>query len=316
MAKKSSTAKTKTAAASAKKPRATKKTVSKSTKTTTAAKTSSVKAVKNTTKTKVSATRAAAGNNIVSKLSLNAWHQILAIVYLLQGIAILILSAAYSLPVTVNFLAKDPLADDSSTLAPATEYLFDINIVYLLAAMLFVAALTHGVLATIYKDAHERDLKARVNRMKWAGLGVAGGLATIIVALLVGVHSITLLILLFAFVLLASLGLIAAELARGKKQADSLVFGIAITTMVLPWLALGCYVGSAWLYGATTLAVATYAIFASVLVIFAGIVINSLLQRRAKGRWSNYLFGESISIVLILLATSALAWQVFAAVLR
>lgn len=314
MAKTSSTAKKKTAAASTKKPRTTKKTTTKSikpAKTATAVKAASAKSVKSAAK----ATATAKGS-VFTKLSLNAWHKVLAIVYLLQGIAILVLSTAYSLPVTVGFLAKDPLADNSGALVPAAEYLFDINIAYLIAAMLFTAALTHAVLATVYKDAHERDLDARVNRMKWAGLGVSGGLAVVIIAMLVGIHSVTLLILLFAFVLLSSLGLIATELIKDKGQASSLTFGVATMSLILPWLALGCYVGAASLYGATTLAVATYAIFASVLVIFVGLIVNSFLQRRAKGRWSSYFFGESVYMALILIATSALAWQVFASVLR
>jgi hypothetical protein len=43
--------------------------------------------------------------------------------------------------------------------------------------------------------------------------------------------------------------------------------------------------------------------------------LNQWLQYRAKGRWSDYLYGEYAYIVLSLTAKSALAWQVFAGTL-
>ncbi|WP_204920491.1 hypothetical protein [Microlunatus panaciterrae] len=39
------------------------------------------------------------------------------------------------------------------------------------------------------------------------------------------------------------------------------------------------------------------------------------MQYRARGRWSDYLFGERIYILRSLTAKSALAWQIFAGTL-
>jgi len=44
--------------------------------------------------------------------------------------------------------------------------------------------------------------------------------------------------------------------------------------------------------------------------------INMFLQYKKIGPWKNYLFGESMYVLLSLVAKSVLAWQVFAGTLR
>ncbi len=58
-----------------------------------------------------------------------------------------------------------------------------------------------------------------------------------------------------------------------------------------------------------------FAIFVSLLVLFALFPINMWLQYRQTGPWRDHLFGERGYIVLSLTAKSALAWQVFAGAL-
>jgi len=49
----------------------------------------------------------------------------------------------------------------------------------------------------------------------------------------------------------------------------------------------------------------------SLFLFFNIFALNQWLQYRAHGRWSDYLFGERIYILLSLVAKSLLAWQVF-----
>jgi hypothetical protein len=55
-----------------------------------------------------------------------------------------------------------------------------------------------------------------------------------------------------------------------------------------------------------------YLIFVSLFVFFNSFAANMLLQYRQVGPWRSYLFGESVYILLSLVAKSLLAWQVFA----
>jgi Heliorhodopsin len=54
-----------------------------------------------------------------------------------------------------------------------------------------------------------------------------------------------------------------------------------------------------------------FAIFVSLLALFALFPLKMWLQYRRTGPWRDYLYGERGYIVLSLTAKSALAWQVF-----
>ncbi len=58
-----------------------------------------------------------------------------------------------------------------------------------------------------------------------------------------------------------------------------------------------------------------YAIYVSLFVFFNSFAVNMVLQYRKVGRWADYLFGESVYVLLSLTAKSLLAWQVFAGTL-
>ena len=59
-----------------------------------------------------------------------------------------------------------------------------------------------------------------------------------------------------------------------------------------------------------------YAIYVSIFVAFNCFAINMYLQYKKTGKWSRYIYGEKVYIILSLVAKSALAWQVFAGTLR
>ncbi len=54
-----------------------------------------------------------------------------------------------------------------------------------------------------------------------------------------------------------------------------------------------------------------WGILISLFIFFNLFALNQLLQYRGVGRWSDYLYGERVYLVLSLTAKSALAWQVF-----
>lgn len=55
-----------------------------------------------------------------------------------------------------------------------------------------------------------------------------------------------------------------------------------------------------------------YGIVLSLFVLFNCFALVQWKQYRAKGTWANYLRGERTDIILSLVATSLLAWQIFA----
>ncbi len=296
--------------------------VQKTTKTKKPAKTVAAKAKKTTTKSKKVATEKVTSKKTVKKItnsSLYVWNKWLALLYLVQGVAIIIIGAAHALPVTTSFLTKDTFTSkvgEPPMLAPAVEHLFDINLVYLVAAFLFVAAVTHILFTTVYRKRYEQELAAGVNRLRWAGFGVAGALMLVTIGLISGVQDISLLLAFIGLTLIANLSGLGIEVYGQAATRRRLMCVLAWTASMLPWLVVAIYLLGANIYGSGDLPGYVYGIAASLFILFLLFARNMYLQHKRQGKWTNYLYGERAYNVLMFIAASALAWQVFAGALQ
>jgi hypothetical protein len=81
----------------------------------------------------------------------------------------------------------------------------------------------------------------------------------------------------------------------------------------IPWIAIAVYVAAPGVNVSPPGFV--YGIIISLFIFFNCFAINMVLQYKQVGRWSDYLFGEKVYIILSLTAKALLAWQVFANVL-
>ena len=82
---------------------------------------------------------------------------------------------------------------------------------------------------------------------------------------------------------------------------------------ITPWIALAAYLlVNVNAEGAQGPPGFVYGIIVSIFVFFNSFAVNQWLQYRRTGRWGNYLFGETVYIVLSLTAKTVLAWQIFA----
>ncbi len=251
--------------------------------------------------------------------SLNRWNAIFGIVFLQEIILLLILSRDYSLPVTTNYLAVDSLASqtaDKTVWAPASHHLFDINLIFLVAAILAVGALTHLLAASLYRKRYEADLKQGVNKLRWLTHIVGGGLVLITLALMNGVYDFSTLLAIFALVEVAGLfGLLVEarpEIKRHPRAATKLAFVAFIT----PWLIISFYLFGAQIFGDRSLPAHVYWLDISIFVLFVLKLLNNHLHKIKYNRWADYLFMEKTYLVLSFLVKSAIAWQIFFAVLN
>ena len=69
--------------------------------------------------------------------NLRAYNGAMAVLHFVQGIAILLLSNSYALPVTTAFLVFN---EDADKLLPEPNELFEVQLAPLIAAFLFVSA--------------------------------------------------------------------------------------------------------------------------------------------------------------------------------
>ncbi|MFH1483262.1 MAG: heliorhodopsin HeR [Chloroflexota bacterium] len=239
------------------------------------------------------------------------FNGVMGLVHFVQGILMLWLSTAFSLPVSASFLRFDPAA---KRLVPTPETLFDLRIGPLVAAFLFMSALAHFLIASpgIY-DWYIRNLKRGINYARWIEYAFSASVMIVAIAMLVGIYDIASLVLIFALnAMMMLFGLIMELHNQATEKTNWTSFWFGVIAGAVPWVAIAIY-----LIGAGSgVPSFVYWIYVSIFLFFNSFAINMVLQYKKVGPWREYLYGERAYIVLSLVAKSALAWQVFAGTLR
>lgn len=246
---------------------------------------------------------------------------IASLLYLAQAAVVILLGTAenVSRPVSLNHLSNDTFSTGGeSVLVPATRHLFDVNLTALVAAFLLFGAVAHIVVAFWLRKKYEADLKMGVNRFRWLYYCFAESTIMVGLALLVGLYDAASLGMIVGLVVAANL--LAFSFEQATRDRDKLLarntYWLSMLASIIPWLVFGGYLLGSYLYGAADLPAYLWALFASSFVLFALFGFNMKKQRKAKGRWSNYLFTEYVYVKLSVLVNAAVAWQIFFGVLK
>lgn len=265
---------------------------------------------------KPSKSSAKATTKTTKKLTVNnlvRLNLIAGFLHLSQAIIMLVISQRNTLPVTTNYLVFD---ESTQSLVSATRHLFDLPLAYLPVAFLFMSAVAHFIIATIYRKKYESDLKIGINKARWIEYAVSASTMMVAIAMLSGMYDFSSLIMLFALTSAMNLMGLVMELWNQKTDRTNwLAYWLGCIFGVVPWIAVIMYFWGASSYG-TGVPTFVYWIYVSIFVAFNSFAINMWLQYSKKGKWSNYLYGERTYIVLSFVAKAALAWQVWAGTLR
>lgn len=239
---------------------------------------------------------------------LRAYNLAMGVLHAAQGILVLILANDFALPVTATFLEGPP-----GTPTERTE-LFDVRIAWGVALFLFLSAFAHLLIISpgIF-GWYRANLRRNRNYARWIEYSVSASVMIVLIAMITGITEVAALIALFGVnASMIFFGLLMEHYEEpGKANWLSFVFGCIAG--IVPWIAIAIY-----LWGPTTDINPpnfVIAIFVSIFVFFNIFAVNMLLQYLRAGPWRNYLFGESVYILLSLTAKSALAWQVFSGTL-
>lgn len=240
---------------------------------------------------------------------LRVYNLLMGTIHLLQGLAILALANDFSLPVTALFLEGPP-----GTPPPEIETLFSIRIGWAIAVFVFLSATAHYMVASsMFFGWYCRNLLNSRNYARWIEYAISSSLMMVIIAMLPGISDIAALLgIFFVNAAMILFGLIM-EHYEEPGSPNWLPYSFGVLMGIVPWLAVGVY-----LWSPTTEAsppAFVYGIYFSIFVFFNSFAINMVLQYKRVGPWHNYLFGESVYVVLSLTSKSALAWQVFAGTL-
>lgn len=256
--------------------------------------------------------------SLVQKLmsaSLQSWNKYLAVIFAVQGLVILILSANRTLPVTTSYLGVDSMqtqAQGQQVLATGTQHLFDVNLAFLVAAFFFIAVVAHVLQAVWLRTMYEADVKKGINKIRWIEYAICAGIMMLLIGMLVGVQDISTLLMLFgATAGMSLLGLVMEVVNLGARKVNWWSYVVGIIVGALPWFVVVIYLISGGVYG-TAAPAFVYWVVGVMLLIFAAFAANMYLLYHKRGNWKDYAYGERVFMFLSLVAKTALAWLVFA----
>lgn len=231
----------------------------------------------------------------------------------MQGIAVVILSRDFSLPISGSFLQFNPV---SQSLEPTAVPLFDLSLPFLIATFFFLSAAAHFSIVTFYQNQYVKLLAKGVNKARWIEYALSASIMIVAISLLVGVYDFMSLVMLFSLVAIMNLmGLVMEVHNQTTQKTNWLSYWIGCFAGAVPWIAIAFYMWLGADHGSSA-PTFVYWIFVSIFVFFNCFAINMALQYKKIGLWRNYLYGELMYIILSLVAKSLLAWQVFAGTLR
>lgn len=246
-------------------------------------------------------------------VGLRKFNIFMACLHFAQGVAMLIVSSGFKLPVTGSFLKYDVVAEK---LLPSTRTLFELKIGPVVVAFLFISALAHLLISLPgINDWYNKNLAKGANYARWMEYSISSSIMILVIAMLVGIYDISALIsivLLNATMILFGWMMELHNQTTTKTNWTSFIFGCIAG--IGPWIAIGLYL---WNPGSSQKAPNfVYWIYFSIFLFFNSFAINQVLQYKKVGKWSDYLYGERAYIILSLVAKSLLAWQVFGGTLR
>jgi hypothetical protein len=245
---------------------------------------------------------------------LKRFNMVMGFLHLIQGGLMLWLSNNYSVPIKENLLGYDAV---NQTFTTVTNTIINLRLGPMVAMFLFVSAIAHLSVSTYAYDWYVRNLKKGINYARWYEYAISSSIMIVVIATLCGIWELSALILIFALNATMNLfGLMMELHNQTTKKTNWTAFVFGSFAGLICWVVLGLYFFGSVLRASDAVPTFVYFIFVSLAVFFNIFAINMILQYRGKGRWTDYLFGERVYIILSLTAKTALAWQVFGGTLR
>jgi hypothetical protein len=245
---------------------------------------------------------------------LRIYNIVMGVLHLVQGIFMLALSNDSALIITRNYVTLDR---DIMKLVPATENLMSLRMGPFVASFLLMSAIAHFTVSTFGFKWYARNLAKGINYARWYEYSVSSSVMIVAIALFSGMTDIVSLMLLFTVNGIMNLfGLMMELHNQTTERTDWTAFIYGCIAGAVAWIAVFTYLFTSLGKADVQFPSFVYAILITFLVFFNSFAINMFLQYKKIGPWKNYLFGESMYVLLSLVAKSVLAWQVFAGTLR
>jgi hypothetical protein len=251
--------------------------------------------------------------------SLFRWNATLAVLHLVQGLAILAISFAKN-PIVTSPVVSTYLRFDEATrhLVTAQRSIWDLPIGPAVALFFLMSAAAHFSMAFPARRWYEARLARGQNPIRWVEYAFSSSVMIVVIAALAGVQEVGTMIAIFgvnAAMIMFGWSMEIANEGRDRPQWLHYIFGCIAGAV--PWVVIFVTIlVSATEPGSAPIPGFVIAIFVTLFVAFNIFAINMVLQYGKIGRWRDYLYGERAYMLFSLIAKSLLAWQVFFGTLR
>lgn len=159
--------------------------------------------------------------------------------HFVQGVAVLLLSKSFALPITGSYLAFN---STTKSLEPASTTLFHLDLPWLIALFFFLSAFFHLFIATIYNKRYNQNLKLGINKARWVEYSLSASVMVVAIGLLVGIYDFGSLTMIFALIAIMNLmGLVMEVHNQSTKKTSWLSYWIGCLAGVVPWLVVAFY---------------------------------------------------------------------------
>jgi hypothetical protein len=235
--------------------------------------------------------------------NLRKWNHALTVLHAAQAVMIFLMAGSFAITVTSNF----PVGPPGTRLEMPSSF-FELAIGPAVAVFLLMAAVDHFLTATVMRDTYESDLRRGINRFRWVEYSFSATLMMILIGMYSGITDIT--------AVVAIIGANVAMILFGWLQEVMNPPGRTTTTMkpfwfgtlagVAPWVGIWINV-----VGADTVPNFVLVLVVLEQIFFFSFGLNQWLQYKGVGKWTDYVYGEKVYLVLSLVAKSYLAWQIY-----
>lgn len=245
---------------------------------------------------------------------LRRFNLVMFFLHLGQGIAMLILSNDFKIPINTAFVQ---FSQSTGKLEPVLNQIFSIKLGPLVAGFLFISALAHLMISLpkIF-EWYVANLKKGMNLARWIEYSFSSSIMIIVILMLVGMYDgISLMLAFFLNMMMILFGWVMEVHNQTTTKTNWISYIFGCIAGAIPWVAVAIYLFFAG-SGDAKPPTFVYWIFFSIFLFFNVFAINMILQYKKVGRWRDYLYGERAYIILSLVAKSLLVWQVWAGTLR
>ncbi|NPD89583.1 MAG: heliorhodopsin HeR [Asgard group archaeon] len=254
---------------------------------------------------------------------LRKFNLTMAILHFVQGIAMIILGfvqptlKAFEIPVWTMY--NDFVEVAPGTVIPQTvsEQLGIFKYVGpTVGSFLLLSAIAHALIAGPLFGYYVKNLKKKMNPIRWFEYALSSSIMVSFIALLFGVREVWVLVLIFgANALMNLFGHVMEVHNQTTEKTNWLAYIYGWIAGMLPWLVISFYFGRA-ASDAEGMPWFVPVIYVIQFLLFMSFAFNMLLQYKQVGKWKDYLYGERVYQILSLVAKTLLAWLVFAGALQ